>query len=134
MECQECIFCGTESVSQSLIFHATAVSTCPLLEGNLSSMFILRKILKVPESTCVRFLKTYGNPDHWFSCCRNCSALVNKATAIFNEIVELKTRCSVIRENLRNKVRETTASHSSSEYEVLRELRSFITLPGLFRI
>src|SRR5882757_9310843 len=85
------------------------------VEGQLRNMYLMRKLLKIPEEMVGRFLRLYGNPDEWGSLCSGCSGLVQEGGTLYEEICRLKKRQDDVRKLVRMRMKVKMELHEDKD-------------------
>lgn len=61
-----------------------------LIDNEMNVIFIVRKLLSLPEQLCIELLEKFGNPSSWLVTCSKCSEIVNDARAIHKKLIALE--------------------------------------------
>jgi len=89
-----------------------------LLERETWTIFLLRKILLVPERVCEDLIKTKGNPTEWdLKCCDNCSeTLIAKTENVFHQLSKLNSKLFKLKSSIRKTVLHSGKRASKNAY------------------
>jgi len=100
----ECLFCGVPCTSRRALQRSNSSdSRTGQVDQNLFAMFVVLKILEVPEQTFQDLRRTHGNPTNWIKTCMVCSRLMQEGEGMFHKILNLKQSLSKINGELRRK-------------------------------
>lgn len=91
-----------------------------LLENEVCVMFIVRKLLSIPDLQCTEFLEKFGNPSSWLVTCSKCTETVNDAREIHKKIIVLEKALDTKRNEVRKKIIDSAESRGSRSLKTRR--------------
>ncbi|ODM90967.1 putative zinc finger protein [Orchesella cincta] len=114
------------------------VQSTEKLQENLNTIFILRKVLEVPNEQLQTYMKHCNGPSNWIGFCEACQPLIKDALEVNDKIVGLMKqleKCKElvvdkIRENVRRKEEESSSSENCltcGETGCKQEHKSYLT-------
>lgn len=83
------------------------------LNSNLTVVFVLRTLLKVPSIHLEVNLKEYGNPATWIKLCDQCTELTRQAEKLYSQIVKNSKELNSIQKLIINKIRTLSCTNST---------------------
>lgn len=111
-----------------------------LLSNSLSVIFLLKKVLQVPDIQLQNNLQECGNPDQWIILCDQCADLSRKAKELHSQIVKTARQLRITENLILDKVKNSPAApegfthgqstahpESPSRTKIWRSTREFIT-------
>lgn len=106
-------------------------------ENVFRAMFLMRKILQVPNHMLEDYLLNVGSPNSWISLCVKCRVNVDEALEIQKQIMQLESTLRTCQTEIVNKVKKSVAclpetpSHTNKHsLRVTNETRAFVFTSG----